>query len=167
MRTMTRDPSSATQRAIMPARMLTLALTLALATLLLLTLGACDIRTPGSPDVPVAGQTDADSTDDSCCDPDEDESSSDDGVTDDADDADTDADADAGTVIVPPVLGLWPDEAAEILEAAGLTAEEIDVHGPIDPDAGDIGVVYRQTPAAGAEVPAGTVVEIRSWWESQ
>jgi|GEM_PF-4501305 len=164
MKTMTRDSSSATQRAVTPARMLSVTLTLALAVLLLVTLGACDIRPPGSPDVPVAGQADSDSADDSCCDTDGNQSTPDDDVT---DDADTDADADAGTVIVPPVLGMWPDEAAEILEAAGLTAEEIDVHGPIDPDAGNIGVVYRQTPAAGAEVPAGTVVEIRSWWESQ
>jgi hypothetical protein len=145
---------------------LTAALAFALALLLLVTLGACDIRTPGTPDVPVAGQADPDSADDSCCGSDEDEATPDDGVTDDADDA-GDTDAGATTVIVPDVLGLWPDQATDILEAAGLGVEEVDVHGPVDPDAGDIGRVYRQTPTVAAEVPVGTVVEIRYWWESQ
>jgi len=71
------------------------------------------------------------------------------------------------TVRVPNVLGLWPDEATEALEAVGLTVTEVSVHGPIEPDAGDIGRVYRQTPPAGADVPLGTAVEIRYWWESQ
>jgi hypothetical protein len=70
-------------------------------------------------------------------------------------------------VEVPDVLGLRPDEAAELLEAAGLAALEVNVHGPIEPDAGDIGRVYRQTPAPGAMVEVGTAVELRSWWESQ
>ena len=70
-------------------------------------------------------------------------------------------------VSVPSVLGLWPDDAAAQLQAAGLTVREVDVHGPVDPDAGDFGRVYRQTPGAGVSVPRGTVVEIRYWWESQ
>ena len=169
MRATRQDSSRIHGHALTSSRMLTTVLVFALATLLLLTLGACDIRTPGSPDVPVAGQDGADETDDSCCGGDEDEATPDDGTIDDAEDADDagDPDADAPTVIVPDVLGLWPDEATDILEAAGLGVEEVDVHGPVDPDAGDIGRVYRQTPTVAAEVPVGTVVEIRYWWESQ
>lgn len=70
-------------------------------------------------------------------------------------------------VEVPDVLGLWPDEATDLLEAAGLSSVEVDIHGPIEPDAGDIGRVYRQTPAAGTLVEPGTAVELRFWWESQ
>lgn len=71
-------------------------------------------------------------------------------------------------VTVPEVIGMYPSEAAEALEAAGLQAKEVDIHGPVDDDAGnaEIGQVYRQTPAAGERVPAGTVIEIRSWWEA-
>lgn len=46
-------------------------------------------------------------------------------------------------------------------------ANEVSVHGPVEPDAGDIGRVYRQMPAAGTDVLPGSVVEIRYWWESQ
>jgi hypothetical protein len=71
------------------------------------------------------------------------------------------------TVAVPDVIGMWPNDAGAALRAAGLIPSEVSVHGPMDEDAGDIGVVYRQTPAAGSQVAEGTTVEIRYWWESQ
>jgi hypothetical protein len=70
-------------------------------------------------------------------------------------------------VVVPDVLGKYYDEAAKILTDAGLEPVDVPVHGPIDEDAGEIGQTYRQTPKAGESVPAGTKVELRSWWESQ
>jgi hypothetical protein len=71
-------------------------------------------------------------------------------------------------VSVPDVIGLYPDEAERVLRSAGLEMQAVAIHGPIDPDAGnaEIGQVYRQTPAAGTMVPKGTVIEVRSWWES-
>lgn len=71
------------------------------------------------------------------------------------------------TVVVPEVRGRYYDDAAAIINAAGLQAVDISIHGPIDSDAGEPGIIYRQTPATGASVPAGTKVELRSWWESQ
>ncbi len=155
-----------------------LGLALLLGLLLLLPIAACGDQVPATTDAPVPA-TGSDAT------PADDEAE----PVGDTTDADGD-DAGVGTeapdpleetpiepepevplppvkVTVPGVLGMWPDEAAVVLEDAGLVAEMVDVHGPIDPDAGDIGVVYRQTPAAGEQVPAGTSVEIRSWWESQ
>jgi beta-lactam-binding protein with PASTA domain len=81
----------------------------------------------------------------------------------------TDTDIVIGTelVTVPDVLGKYYDEAATALTAAGLEAVEVSVHGPIDEDAGEIGLIYRQTPKAGEKVPKGTKVELRYWWESQ
>jgi hypothetical protein len=81
----------------------------------------------------------------------------------------TDTDIVIGTelVAVPDVLGKYYDEAATALTAAGLEAVEVSVHGPIDEDAGEIGLIYRQTPKAGEKVPKGTKVELRYWWESQ
>lgn len=71
-------------------------------------------------------------------------------------------------VSVPDVIGMYPDEAGRVLRSVGLEMQAIAIHGPIDPDAGnaEIGQVYRQTPAAGTMVPKGTVIEVRSWWES-
>jgi serine/threonine-protein kinase len=71
-------------------------------------------------------------------------------------------------VEVPKVIGMYPDDAEAVLASVGLQMNAVDVHGPIDPDAGnaDIGEVYRQTPSAGSMVPKGTVIEVRSWWES-
>jgi eukaryotic-like serine/threonine-protein kinase len=71
-------------------------------------------------------------------------------------------------VKVPKVIGMYPDDAAKVLRAAGLRVKEVSIHGPIDSDAGnaDIGQVYRQTPKAGSYVPKGTVISIRSWWEA-
>ena len=69
--------------------------------------------------------------------------------------------------IVPDVLGLYYEDAAAKIEAAGLTPVEVSIHGPIDEDAGEIGKIYRQTPAAGQKVAPGSNVELRSWWESQ
>jgi hypothetical protein len=54
-----------------------------------------------------------------------------------------------------------------ILKPLGLRSKEIAIHGPIDPDAKDIGCAYRQAPKAGTMVRKGTVVKYRSWWESQ
>jgi serine/threonine-protein kinase len=70
-------------------------------------------------------------------------------------------------VKVPKVIGMYPDDAAKVLRAAGLRVKNVSIHGPIEPDAGnaDIGEVYRQTPKAGSMVPKGTVITIRSWWE--
>lgn len=70
-------------------------------------------------------------------------------------------------VRVPDVTGMYYDEAAAALEAAGLTPVEMAVHGPIDEDAGEVGLVYRQTPAAGETVGQGAEIELRYWWESQ
>jgi serine/threonine-protein kinase len=71
-------------------------------------------------------------------------------------------------VKVPKVTGMYPDDAAAKLRAAGLTVKEVSIHGPLDDDAFKefIGQVYRQTPKAGSLVPRGTLVEIRSWWEA-
>lgn len=74
----------------------------------------------------------------------------------------------AGLVAVPDVVGMYPSDAEEVLLDVGLVIHAIDIHGPVDEDAGnaEIGQVYRQTPAAGEMVPEGTVIEVRSWWES-
>ena len=68
---------------------------------------------------------------------------------------------------VPDVLGLYYDEAAKVITAAGLEPVDVSIHGPIDDDAGEIGKIYRQTPKAGERVTKGSKVELRSWWESQ
>lgn len=70
-------------------------------------------------------------------------------------------------VTVPDVLGSYYGDASARIEEAGLVPVDVSVHGPIDEDAGEIGRVYRATPAAGEKVPKGTTVELRSWWESQ
>jgi hypothetical protein len=73
----------------------------------------------------------------------------------------------AELVTVPDVLGKYYDEAAKILTDAGLEPVDVPIHGPIEEDAGEIGLTYRQTPNAGEQVAPGTKVELRSWWESQ
>lgn len=70
-------------------------------------------------------------------------------------------------VVVPDVRGKNIGEATDLITDAGLQAVDVPIHGPIDADAGEPGIVYRETPAAGASVPAGTKIELRSWWESQ
>jgi hypothetical protein len=70
-------------------------------------------------------------------------------------------------VTVPNVIGKYYDEGAKILDDAGLWPVDVSVYGPVDEDAGEIGKTYRQTPKAGEQVPAGTKVELRSWYESQ
>ena len=74
---------------------------------------------------------------------------------------------DLRTVVVPNVVGMYYDEAATTLQDAGLTPVEMAVHGPIDEDAGEVGLIYRQTPAAGETVGQGAEIELRYWWESQ
>jgi beta-lactam-binding protein with PASTA domain len=63
---------------------------------------------------------------------------------------------------------MYPEDAEAVLLEVGLVIHAIDIHGPVDEDAGnaEIGQIYRQTPAAGEMVPEGTVIEVRSWWES-
>lgn len=70
-------------------------------------------------------------------------------------------------VKVPDVRGQYYEDAASILDAAGFEAFETSIHGPVDEDAGEPGVVYRQTPATGSLAQPGTKVELRTWWESQ
>lgn len=70
-------------------------------------------------------------------------------------------------IAVPDVLGKYYDDAAAAIRYAGLAPVDISVHGPIDDDAGEMGLIYRQTPNAGEKVARGTKVELRSWWESQ
>lgn len=71
-------------------------------------------------------------------------------------------------VAVPDVIGMYPEDAEAELVGVGLAIKAIDIHGPLDEDAGnaEIGQIYRQTPAAGEMVPEGTVIEVRSWWEA-
>jgi hypothetical protein len=69
-------------------------------------------------------------------------------------------------VLVPDVTGLYPDEAEQALDEAGLRAQVDMVYGPVDEDAGEIGEVYRQSPEPGARVPQGTVIRLRAWFET-
>jgi hypothetical protein len=73
----------------------------------------------------------------------------------------------AADVTVPSVLGKYYDDAAQAITDAGLTPVDMSVYGPTDEDAGEIGLIYRQTPKAGEKVAPGTKVELRSWWETQ
>jgi hypothetical protein len=73
--------------------------------------------------------------------------------------------ADEGKVIVPDVTDCSLD-ADKILKKSGLVPKRIQVHGPIDKDAADIGCPYRQQPKAGTSVKKGTKVTYRSWWEA-
>lgn len=54
-----------------------------------------------------------------------------------------------------------------ILKPLGLKSKGIAVHGPVDPDAKDIGCAYRQSPRPGTMVKKGTVIKYRSWWEAE
>lgn len=54
-----------------------------------------------------------------------------------------------------------------ILKPLGLKSKGIAVHGPVDPDAKDIGCAYRQSPKPGTMVKKGTVIRYRSWWEAE
>lgn len=85
----------------------------------------------------------------------------------DTEETDTEGGVTDDVTIVPDVLGLYYDDAAAKIGAAGLTPVDVSIHGPIDEDAGEIGRIYRQTPAAGEKVAPGSSVELRSWWESQ
>ncbi len=69
-------------------------------------------------------------------------------------------------VRVPNVHGMWADQADETIRDAGLKPAGVAIHGPIEPDATDIGRAYRQRPRAGTLVPKGTMVTYHYWWES-
>ena len=70
-------------------------------------------------------------------------------------------------VTVPDVIGIYPDEATDLLRAAGLAVDTKPVKGDADPAASSVedGQVYGQTPAAGQVVPGGTTVEVRFRWD--
>jgi beta-lactam-binding protein with PASTA domain len=70
-------------------------------------------------------------------------------------------------IAVPDVVGKMSDKAVAALESAGLQAVEKTIYGPTDEDAGEPGVVYRQTPKAGTLVAPGSKVEVRYWYETQ
>ncbi|MBB1074780.1 hypothetical protein HUU62_10195 [Rhodoferax sp. 4810] len=69
------------------------------------------------------------------------------------------------TVVVPKINGECGD-VDQLIKRAGLRPKAIDIHGPIDEDAGDIGCAYRQRPKAGTRVKKGSTVTYRSWWEA-
>lgn len=71
------------------------------------------------------------------------------------------------TVRVPDVRHMTLKEAGSALRAAGLEPKERLVHGPIEPNAGPMGEVYAQEPAAGRKVARGSKVTISSWWERE
>jgi hypothetical protein len=74
----------------------------------------------------------------------------------------------AGAVVeMPHVLGLPPADAEHVLLGAGLRPQLDLVHGPGDEDAGEMGVIYRQTPEPGGAVERGAIVRIRAWFEAQ
>lgn len=70
-------------------------------------------------------------------------------------------------VTVPDVIGMYPDEATDLLRAAGLAVDTKPVKGGTDPASASVedGEVYGQTPAAGEVVPGGTTVEVRFRWD--
>ena len=67
-------------------------------------------------------------------------------------------------VAVPNIKGECVN-AQKLIKAAGFKAKRISVHGPIDPDAAEIGCPYRQDPKAGTLVKKGSTVKFREWYE--
>ena len=67
---------------------------------------------------------------------------------------------------MPNIEGLGATEAEVVLRRAGLVAADAAIHGPMDNDAGDIGVAYRQSPRPGSKVAKGSKVSFRWWWEA-
>lgn len=55
----------------------------------------------------------------------------------------------------------------DVIKASGLKPKRVDVFGPNDIDAAGMGCAYRQSLKAGARVPEGTILEYRSWYESE
>ncbi len=70
-----------------------------------------------------------------------------------------------GETVVPEINGRC-DDVDSIIKKAGLKPKHIQVHGPEDADAAEIGCAYRQKPRAGARVKKGSTVTYRSWWEA-
>lgn len=69
-------------------------------------------------------------------------------------------------VTVPNIEGLGATEAEAVLKRAGLVAADTAIHGPMDNDAKDIGLAYRQNPRPGSKVAKGSKVSFRWWWEA-
>ena len=67
-------------------------------------------------------------------------------------------------VTVPNIYGMLDPDG--LLRSRGLVPKGIAIHGPIEPDAADIGQAYRQSPKAGSQVPRGTTVTYHFWWEA-
>ncbi len=69
-------------------------------------------------------------------------------------------------VTVPDIEGLGATQAEAVLRSVGLVPAGISVHGPIDEDAVDIALAYRQSPRSGSRVSRGSKVSFRWWWEA-
>ena len=69
-------------------------------------------------------------------------------------------------VTVPDIEGLGATEAEAVIRSVGLVPAGISVHGPIDEDAVDIALAYRQSPRPGSRVSRGSKVTFRWWWEA-
>jgi beta-lactam-binding protein with PASTA domain len=69
-------------------------------------------------------------------------------------------------VTVPDIEGLGATQAEAVLRSVGLVPADIPVHGPIDEDAADIALAYRQSPRPGSTVSRGSKVSFRWWWEA-
>lgn len=72
----------------------------------------------------------------------------------------------AATVAVPRPEGKCDMEYHKRVEAAGLVAKEISIHGPDDRDFVGYGCAYRITPMPGSQIPSGSTVTYRGAWEA-
>ena len=72
----------------------------------------------------------------------------------------------ADLVRVPNIEGLGATVAESVIRSAGLVPSDVPIHGPIDADAADIALAYRQSPRPGSMVPRGSKVSFRWWWEA-
>lgn len=66
---------------------------------------------------------------------------------------------------VPQLEGSCDMNYGERLQATGLIANEVLIHGPVDQDFGGYGCAYRITPEPGNSVAPGSTVIYRSAWE--
>lgn len=72
----------------------------------------------------------------------------------------------APMVTVPDVQGKCLSDIDKAIKAAGLIPHPIHVDGPDEPGAAGIGCAYSQMPAAGTQVPKGTELSYRAWFEA-